>query len=374
MRLLFLSEFFPIKDGGEISGGVESRSYYLAKKFSHDGNKVKVITAFLPGTKRYEFWGGLEIIRVGLPYRYVQSGSNLARLSFALASIIEGFKVDFETVDANNTATYCAASVLGKIKRKKAVFWVPDVLSFAEWEKTLGKFNAFINVINQTLGLISLADRYIALSESTKKKLEKIPGISNKIRVIYPGVNCPKSAGRKEFDVISVQRLTRYKRTDLVIEALSDLKSKGNKLTYRVIGEGAEMANLKQLVKDKNLTDQVTLLGNLPHNRVLEEMGKAKVFCLPSEIEGFGIVTLEAAALGVPFVNSDIPVHREIQKESQSGLLFKDGSYEDLAAKLEKLVKNKKEYARLSTNALDFARKHTLEKMAIATLKAYADR
>ncbi len=158
--------------------------------------------------------------------------------------------------------------------------------------------------------------------------------------------------------LISVNRLAFYKRNDLAVKAAAKLG-----LKYWIIGEGKEKEKLK--------SNNVILFGNLPHAEVLEKYKHADIFCLPSEVEGFGIATLEAMSAGLPFVNSDIPVHQEIEKASHAGLLFKSGDYHDLADKLEILIKDKKLYSKLSNNALFFAKKYSLDRMVRETEKIY---
>ncbi len=71
---------------------------------------------------------------------------------------------------------------------------------------------------------------------------------------------------------------------------------------------------------------------------MLRAIAGSSVFVSASEIEGFGISVVEAAAVGVPFVITDMPVFREVTREGAGGLLFRLGDANDLAAKLEQLL------------------------------------
>ncbi len=333
MKILFLTEFFPDKPGGKITGGSESRTYYLSQELEKKGHKITVLSSNNVGLKRV----------------YTKGGDLFRRFIFLLAIIQKGIKIDFDVVDGNNTAVYLAVFVLAKLKRKKGVYWVPDALGLFRWIKAIGFISGTINTINEWLSLSLPIDNIIALSKTTKNILVNSFGINpEKITVIYPGVRLISNHQKqKRFTLISVNRLAKYKRNDLVINALP------SNAAYKIIGDGEELENLRKI----SLGKKVRFLGNLSHDRVLKELGNADLFCLPSQVEGFGIATLEAMAAGLPFINSDIPVHREIAKESQAGLLFQN----DLKEKIELLMNDKNLYKKLSTNALAFAKKHSLE-------------
>lgn len=336
MKILFLTEFFPQKAGGKITGGSESRTYYLSQELKKMGHQVTVISSNNIG-----------------PHRgYTKGGDLIKRFIFLWAMIGKGLKTDFDVVDGNNTATYLAVFILATIKRKKGIYWVPDALGFRRWIKAIGLVPGFINAINEGISLRLPVFKIVALSQTTKNILIRSFGLSpQKISVIYPGiVSVGHHQPQKIFTLISVNRLAKYKRTDLVIKSLP------NNVRCKIIGEGEETQNLKKISQGKN----ISFLGNLDHEKVLEELKKADLFCLASDNEGFGIATLEAMAVGLPFVNSDIPVHREIAQASQAGLLFQNDSRE----KIELLMKDKKLYQKLSSNALAFARKHTWQQAA----------
>lgn len=336
MKILFLSEFFPEKSGGIITGGSESRTYYLSCELIKRGHTVSFINSNNTGPKR----------------SYTKSGDIFRRFIFLLAMIWKGLKTDFDVVDGNNTATYLAVFILSKFKRKIGVYWVPDALGWHKWVRAICFVPGTINTINEWLSLHLPIDKIIALSDTTKDILIKSFNVpKNKITVIYPGVASVSNHRRqKNFTIISVNRLAKYKRNDRVIKALPD------NAVYKIIGDGEELANLKKI----SLGKKVKFLGNIPPDEVLNEFVKADLFCLASEIEGFGIATLEAMSRGLPFINSDIPVHREIVTKSHAGLLFQN----DLKEKIRLLMTDRNLYQELSQNALAFARSHTWGKMA----------
>lgn len=335
MKILFLTEFFPKKNGA-ITGGSEARTYYLASELRKLGHEVTVISSNTVGPKR----------------EYTKGGSLFSRFIFLWAMIRQGYRTDFDIVDGNNTATYLATFILSKIKRKTGIYWVPDALGFTRWVKAIGFISGTINCLNEWLCFHLPINKIVALSDTTKNILENRFSIpKEKITVIYPGVTAISShQSQKNFTIISVNRLVKYKRNDLVISSLP------RGFVYKIIGTGEEEANLKTLGRNKN----VKFLGNLPHDQVLRQYQKADLFCLASEIEGFGIATLEAMAAGLPFVNSDIPVHWEILAKSHAGLLFTN----DLKEKIVLMQSDKNLYQKLSRNATIFAQKHTWAKMA----------
>ncbi len=183
MCILFLTEFFPTTDGGEISGGAESRTYYLAHALSkkHD---VSIITSYLPDPLRFEDWNGLKIYRVGPRRNYLRQMGLFYRGLFFLSAIFKSLFLNFDIIDANNGVVYFCAWLVAKLKNKKLVYWVPDVVGFKEWRREQGFGGGLIAWILESATFWFPADQTIALSETTRKKLSKI---KNTI-VIYPGV------------------------------------------------------------------------------------------------------------------------------------------------------------------------------------------
>ena len=80
-------------------------------------------------------------------------------------------------------------------------------------------------------------------------------------------------------------------------------------------------------------------MGFVPsHDDVMKEIASSTVFVSASEIEGFGITVIEAAAVDVPFVITDMPVFRETTRNGIGGLLFRKGDATDLAEQIDRTL------------------------------------
>jgi len=98
--------------------------------------------------------------------------------------------------------------------------------------------------------------------------------------------------------MISVCRLIKLKNIDYVIYALSELKNKGFKFDYTIIGDGEELPKLKKLVNEIGLEKEVIFKGWIDDkNEIIKLLSKSNIFIMPSFPETLGRGFLEAAAL-----------------------------------------------------------------------------
>lgn len=115
-------------------------------------------------------------------------------------------------------------------------------------------------------------------------------------------LNINSDVVQKKFTFLSVSLLSQKKAVDNLIKAFSCIKNRIPNAILHVGGDGDERENLEKLVKDLNLDDRVIFLGSLSRERVKLEMAKSSVFVLPSRYETFGVVLVEALALGKPVI------------------------------------------------------------------------
>ena len=280
------------------------------------------------------------------------------RILMTWQKIIEGLCSDFDLIEGENFSNHIIATVLGAIKRKPVVCWYPDVF-IGSWLKLAGTVGVLGEIAERVL-LCWPGINFIAISQTTKKKLVNFGVPKRKVTVIYCGTELIDLKQVKKYDICVVSRLLPYKKIDDLIVATRDLHAV-------IVGQGPEEKKLKELA-NKN----VVFLGYLPkHRDVLKVMAQSKIFCHPSEIEGFVIVIVEAMALGIPVVASNIPAISEITKGGKGALLFVPGDREDLAKKIRILLKNRKVYQQKVKEAKILARNYSWVEIAKQTEKYY---
>lgn len=109
-------------------------------------------------------------------------------------------------------------------------------------------------------------------------------------------------ASRGGGGVVTVGRLSRQKRLDLLLEAMADLQRHGRGLPLTVVGDGEERPALERRAAELALAPAPRFLGALPPEDVAEALGDADVFAFPALREGFGLAAAEALMLGIPVV------------------------------------------------------------------------
>jgi phosphatidylinositol alpha 1,6-mannosyltransferase len=144
----------------------------------------------------------------------------------------------------------------------------------------------------------------------------------------------------ERFVVGSFSHLRPEKRIiDLVASAELVLAGEPRAL-YLVAGDGPDRERTVSLVVQKGLTESFRFLGELDHRTVPAHMALCDTVVLASEREGCGVVCLEAQASGRAVIYSDIPAARELVADRETGLLFRMGDAEDLAAKTLELAQD----------------------------------
>jgi glycosyltransferase involved in cell wall biosynthesis len=158
-----------------------------------------------------------------------------------------------------------------------------------------------------------------------------------------------------------VARLVEYKKVDDLIRAVKIIKNDIPDLQCKIVGTGPMEKKLKHLSRELDLEDTIEFCGFVEkHENVLKIINSSHIFCLPSIVEGFGIVIVEAMGCGVPFVAAEIPPVMEASNE-KGGLFFQPENWKDLAEKLKYILNNHDVYENLQKEGLSHSKKYTGE-------------
>ncbi len=233
----------------------------------------------------------------------------------------------------------------------KKEFPVPTVVTIhgQDFQSTLHKGPACRKRLQEVL--LSM-DSVITVSTKLKNLVKDEPYYP-KIQVINNGIHLAeidraevsRSVVRDQITILSVSNLKKTKGIDLNLQALASLVKTYPNLSYRIVGDGEERENLEALAESLELGNHVVFLGKLPHREALQEMAQADIFCLPSWQEGFGVVYIEAMALGIPVIGVKGEGIEDVIDHGANGLLVRPHEVEDLAEALESLLKSP-DYAR----------------------------
>jgi len=200
--------------------------------------------------------------------------------------------------------------------------------------------------------LVSLSlrysDNFMVTSEYIKKQWYH-RRYSEKYRVIYPPFNLEKyqavQAGSqckaphtKHHDptIGFVGRLSEEKGLQTLLEAVAAIRSKVPRARLLIAGTGPIEHRLRKFVQDTNLGDSVSFMGFC--SNVFEMMGDLDVFVLPSRTEGCPIVVLEAMAMGVPVVATNVGGTPELVENNVTGLLVQSNAPDELARSIVELL------------------------------------
>jgi colanic acid/amylovoran biosynthesis glycosyltransferase len=155
----------------------------------------------------------------------------------------------------------------------------------------------------------------------------------------------PPSTQRREPIVLFVGRLVEKKGCNHLIEAMVEVQRRCADAELVVIGNGPLRADCEALAA--SLQVRCLFLGSQPTAVVQEWMARATVFCVPSVVaisgdaEGFGIVFIEAQAMGLPAVSTRSGGIPEAVEDGQTGLLVAEGDRQALAEAIIRLMWDK---------------------------------
>ena len=212
---------------------------------------------------------------------------------------------------------------------------------------------------------IGLAEYVVTCTEYNRRYLAGLTdGAATPLYRIYHGINLDFFAGeqahgnpRPPYRILTVARLTEKKGLPTVYRALRLLRDQGVDFAHVLIGDGDDRDSIRKLIEDLGLTDVTEWMGTQPHAVVLDQYRQADLFVLGCELaangdrDGIPNVLVEAMAMGVPVVATNISAIPELVEDGQTGLLVRPQSPEELAGAMIRVLTDGELRARILTRA-----------------------
>lgn len=174
--------------------------------------------------------------------------------------------------------------------------------------------------------------------------------------------------GGRPARLLFVGRLTEQKGVEHLVPVVADLRGRGTEAELRVVGEGPLADDVAAAARAAGLEHAVTLAGFSPDPQA--EMAAADVLLAPSAYEGLPFTPLEALAVALPLVLSDIPPHRElVPREGGAGVQVAAAG--DTAAWVDAVERVLADPPGAGASAHEVAAEHRLEAMVQATVGVY---
>jgi PEP-CTERM/exosortase A-associated glycosyltransferase len=199
-------------------------------------------------------------------------------------------------------------------------------------------------------------DHVGVLCEGLKNDLISRGIPAKKITPVYNGVNPddfksvpPDAEFQTKWDLNDktvigfIGSFYRYEGLDLLVKAFAKIAAERENAVLLFVGGGEMAQELKILAESLGVADRLIMPGRIPHERVPGVYAMIDVLAYPRySMRLTELVTplkpLEAMAMGKPLIASDIGGHRELILNNETGLLFKAGDVDRLAASLMKIL------------------------------------
>lgn len=362
-------------------GGSEIRNYEIAKRLVRRGHEVHIYGA--------KIWKGESAVRkegiITHGIYPIKSLYNRKGKRGVLDYVFLGFRVleelgneNFDLIDCVAFNPFnCFACKYRSIKNK-----IPLILT---WHQYFGRY--YLGYFGKIKGIAAvvmerivskLSGNNIAVSEKTKEDLIEI-GMRENIEVIENGVDLYfidkiKTKGKK-YDFVFVGRLNYQKNLELLVKSAGILKNEIKDFKICIVGDGKDKERLIYLVNELDLSENFVFLGEIKdRKRVFEIMKESKVFVLPSYLEGFPLVIVEANACGLPLIitNHKWNGAKSYVDNMKNGIIV-GCDEESFAFAMKKLVLDDKLRERMSKYGTEKAKRYDWDEITKKVEEYYFD-
>lgn len=389
MKILLVSRGVfpvPVKSGA----GAEVHMYSLANAIASLGHEVHYVTN-VSSREKGEFHKNVILHRIEsskIPanrsfyaYTLCHFAGNV-RAFRATLKILRDEKYKFDVIHSHGNL---ASLLLSYFKRKlPLVYTVHDTPPYSCRYNSL-KENIIHNASFQFIDLKAWrrSNHLICVSKNLGKEILKMGIPRERISAIYNGVDdeflkekdCRKSQDflRVKYGITSryclyVGRLTQRKGLGYLLRAIEKISC----VHCVIVGDGPQRESLRSLAKNLHIQDRAIFAGFVPEDDLKDFYAAADFLILPSLAEGLPLVILEALALGVPVIATDVAGIPEIILDGYNGLIVPPGDVDALSIAMKRLASDPELRNKMSAHARQtIGQKFSWRSVAQEVLRVY---
>ncbi len=282
---------------------------------------------------------------------------------FALRKILKEIKPDI--LNVHYASGYGTTARLVNFHPYVLSVWGSDVFEFPYrsflHKKLLEKNLASADVIASTSHSMAIqTNKYMTES----KPIEITPfGVDLEK---FKGIEDIKPLDHKLITIGTVKTLKHVYGIDILLQALSILYQKlklehvdvCDQLQFRIVGGGPDLESLKALAVELKIDHVTTFVGAVAHDDVPNELSKLDIYVALSRQESFGVAVIEAQAMKLPVVVSNVGGLPEVVQDQQTGFVVESENPQQAAEKLEKLVLDHELRANMAEKGHQFVQHH----------------
>lgn len=328
-------------------GGIQTFGYELVRRF--EPGQVCVLTSSWDGAAEFDATQKFMTVRAKTKTLLPDKRT----LAMARKIII-----------ANNVTRvlFGAAAPLGLLASSLRKLGVKSIVGMTQghevgWAMTPGMKQALRKIGNDV-------DYLTYISEYTHEKISQAlsPKAASKMRRIVPGVNAQEfspnnvvtgSALRSGIGwanrpvIVCVSRLMTRKGQDQIIQALPQILKVVPLTSLLIVGDGPYRKDLEKLTSDLGLRNNVHFTGKVAQDQLANWYAAGDVFAMPCrtrrggwDVEGLGIVFLEASATGLPVIVGDSGGAVDAVLDGETGFLVNGNNLSEICDRLIQLLVN----------------------------------
>jgi glycosyltransferase involved in cell wall biosynthesis len=387
MKVLFITSAYPTHRD-------DARGIFihrLARELCRKGLKVTVIAPGAPSASSYETMDGVEVHRA---YYWIQRWQYLTTdlsgivpnlkqrpwLLFQVPLLISALTWKAvglaKSVDIIHAHWLYPAGIAGLIA--STIRRIPLVVTSHGGDLNLARCSKTLTFLSKRLSLAS--SKCVGVSEDLCRKFISFGVSRQNVASISYGVDeIGITDGRLQittpqlevfrkmqgFRLLYLGSLNHRKSVETLIVACHRLEQRNYSVACAVVGSGPTKDKLIRLALVSS-SGGIQFFDPVAPSEVPAWMAAADILVLPSISEGRPVVVLEAMAMGIPVVATDIPGTRELVRNGETGFLFAPGDSEQLVRCIEIAINNKALLTKMGQRAKDYVESDELTTLQIA--------